>query len=98
MQAPQHTDLYGVMNNNIRRLIRLLQQILEFRKAETGNLKLKVSPGDVAAFVKNEAECFLPLVKKRKLHFSVICDPESIMGYFDPDKLDKILIFVIECS
>ena len=91
MQAPQHTDLYGVMNNNIRRLIRLLQQILEFRKAETGNLKLKVSPGDVAAFVKNEAECFLPLVKKRKLHFSVICDPESIMGYFDPDKLDKIL-------
>ncbi|WP_321332565.1 two-component regulator propeller domain-containing protein [uncultured Bacteroides sp.] len=91
MQAPLHDDLYTVMSSNIRRLIRLLQQILEFRKAETGNLKLRVSPGDLAVFVKNEAECFLPLVKKRKLHFSVLCDPDSITGYFDPDKLDKIL-------
>lgn len=44
MQAPSHNDLYTVMNSNIQRLIRLLQQILEFRKAETGNLKLRVSP------------------------------------------------------
>lgn len=91
MQAPQHTELYPVITTNIKRLIRLLQQILEFRKAETGNLKLRVSPGDIAVFVKNEAEAFLPLIKKRKLHFSVICDPESITGYFDIDKLDKIL-------
>lgn len=91
VQAPQHDDLYGVMSSNIRRLIRLLQQILEFRKAETGNLKLRVSPGDIAAFVKNEAECFQPLIKKRKIHFSLLCDPESITGYFDTDKVDKIL-------
>ncbi len=91
MQSPRHGNLYNVMDNNIRRLIRLLQQILEFRKAETGNLKLRVSQGDISVFVKNEAESFLPLVKKKKLHFSVVCDPESIIGYFDPDKLDKIL-------
>lgn len=91
MQAPNHDDLYAVIGSNIRRLIRLLQQILEFRKAETGNLKLRVSPGDIAAFVKNEAESFRPLIKKRKIHFSVLCDPDSIVGYFDTDKLDKIL-------
>lgn len=91
VQAPDHNDLYSVMSSNIRRLIRLLQQILEFRKAETGNLKLRVSPGDIAAFVRNEAESFQPLIKKRKIHFSVICDPDSVIGYFDPDKLDKII-------
>ena len=90
-QAPSHNDLYTVMNSNIQRLIRLLQQILEFRKAETGNLKLRVSLGDIAAFVKNAAESFQPLVKKRKIHFSFLCDPESMIGYFDMDKLDKIL-------
>ena len=57
-QAPSHNDLYTVMNSNIQRLIRLLQQILEFRKAETGNLKLRVSPGDIADFVKRETESF----------------------------------------
>ncbi len=91
MQSPQHNGLYTVMDNNIQRLIRLLQQILEFRKAESGNLKLRVSQGDMSAFVKKAAECFSPLVKKKKLHFSVVCDPEKIIGYFDPDKLDKIL-------
>ena len=30
-------------------------------------------------------------MKKRKIHFSVLCDPEAIVGYFDTDKLDKIL-------
>lgn len=91
LQVPDHDDLYQVLGNNIRRLIRLLQQILEFRKAETGNLKLRVSPGDVAAFIKNVGNSFFPLIKKRKIHFSVVCDPEQIMGYFDTDKLDKIV-------
>jgi len=90
-QAPSHNDLYTVMNSNIQRLIRLLQQILEFRKAETGNLKLRVSLGDLAAFVRTGTESFKPLVKKRKIHFSLLCDPESIVGYFDIDKLDKIM-------
>lgn len=90
-QAPSHNDLYTVMNSNIQRLIRLLQQILEFRKAETGNLKLRVSPGDLAAFVRTGTESFKPLVKKRKIHFSLLCDAESIVGYFDIDKLDKIM-------
>lgn len=91
MRVPGHEDLYVLIGNNISRLLRLLQQILEFRKAETGNLQLRVSSGDVAAFVRNEAESILPLIKKRKIHFSVSCNPESILGYFDTDKLDKIL-------
>jgi signal transduction histidine kinase/ligand-binding sensor domain-containing protein/DNA-binding response OmpR family regulator len=89
--APQNKDFYDVMSSNINRLIRLLQQILEFRKAETGNLKLKVSKGDMAAFVKSGVDSFKPLMKKNKMHFSLLCDPESIPAYFDHDKLDKIV-------
>jgi signal transduction histidine kinase/ligand-binding sensor domain-containing protein/CheY-like chemotaxis protein len=89
--SPQNKEFYAVMSNNISRLIRLLQQILEFRKAEAGNLKLKVSKGDIADFVKAGVDSFKPLMKKNKMHFSLLCDPESIIGYFDQDKLDKIL-------
>ncbi len=91
MISPQYHQHYGVMQNNISRLIRLLQQILEFRKAETGNLKLKVSNDNLAAFLRKEVESLRPLMKKKKIHLSVVCDPENIMGYFDPDKLDKIV-------
>lgn len=89
--APEHKGHYSVMESNINRLIRLLQQILEFRKAETGNLKLKVLKGDLANFVTKGTQSFEPLMKKKKLHFSILCAPEVMPAYFDPDKMDKIL-------
>lgn len=89
--APQYKDTYKAMLVNTNRLIRLIQQILEFRKAETGNLKLKVSQGDLAAFVRNCTNSFKPLMKKKDIHFSVECNPEPLHAYFDTDKIDKIL-------
>lgn len=89
--APVYKEQYRVMNNNINRLIRLLQQILEFRKAETGNLKLRVSQGDLTQFVRRSLDSFRPLMKKKDIQFSISCYPDSFDAYFDPDKLDKIL-------
>lgn len=91
LKVERSPELLGTMSVNVQRLMRLLQQILEFRKAETGNLKLKVSEGDLALFVRHEVESFVPLVRKRQQHISVACQNEVMMGYFDTDKLDKIL-------
>ena len=90
-EAPAYESQYKVMMTNINRLIRLLQQILEFRKAETGNLKLKVSQGDLAAFIRRNVEAFVPLLKKKGMKVNVSCTPSPFMAYFDPDKFDKIL-------
>lgn len=88
--SPDHQKQYSVMMNNINRLIRLLQQILEFRKVESGNLKLRVSYNDLASFVTNHVESFRPLIQKKQMHLQVTC-PSLLMGWFDPDKVDKIL-------
>ncbi len=85
------SDYYSIMDNNINRLKRLLQQILEFRKAESGNLKLKVSQGNITSFIMNSVNSFLPLVKKKKMQLEISAEQEDIIGYFDPDKIDKIL-------
>ncbi|NDV57366.1 hybrid sensor histidine kinase/response regulator transcription factor [Bacteroides sp. 519] len=89
--APTYKDQYRVMSNNINRLIRLLQQILEFRKAETGNLKLRVAHGDLAQFISRGLDSFRPLMKKKDIQFSISCQPEVFNAYFDSDKIDKIL-------
>lgn len=93
--SPRNDGLYETLSLNINRLTRLLQQILEFRKAESGNLKLRVSHGNITEFVKNSTEAFYPLIKKKKIHFSFVSDPEDIQGLFDIDKLDKILYNLI---
>jgi len=88
--APQMEEHYKVMTLHINRLIRLLQQILEFRKAESGNLQLKVSQGDLVLFVRSSIESFQPLIKKKKITFTFESD-ELPLAWFDPDKWDKIL-------
>ena len=90
-QSGGSSPLISMMGINVQRLMRLLQQILEFRKAETGNLKLRVARADLALFVQQKVESFVPLIHKRQLHVSCVCQDNVMRGYFDPDKLDKIL-------
>ncbi len=92
---PEAKDDCRTINSNVNRLMRLLQQILEFRKTETGNQHLRVSQGSVSDFVRNEVESIMPITYKKNIRLSVNCQPEHIVGYFDCDKLDKILYNLI---
>lgn len=89
-ELPAGSQVCPVIADNTVRLIRLIQQILEFRKVENGKLQLKVSHGNVSVFLKKSVSAFAPLVKKQKLsiHFEL---SEEYTGYFDVDKLDKVL-------
>ena len=83
--------LYTVMTANATRLMRLIQQVLEFRKVESGNLKICVSYGDISSFLRSCAEAFIPLLGKRRQLLSFESTPDIIFGFFDADKLDKIV-------
>lgn len=96
--APAYKSQYALMTTNINRLVRLLQQILEFRKAETGNLKLRVSQQDLAAFIRHHIEAFTPLLKKKDMQFLQSTHPDPFIAWFDTDKLDKILYNLLSNS
>jgi len=77
---------------NLSRLRRLLQQVLDFRKIESGNMKLKISYGDISGFIKDLCyNHFLVLMKKKNISFSFSSSPNQIQAYFDADKVDKIV-------
>ena len=88
---PEYTHEYDLMQFNIQRMVRLLQQILETSKSESGQLKLLVSQGDVMRYVRETAECLEPLILKKDMKFTINCQPKSMMGWIDTDKLDKII-------
>lgn len=90
-QEPKFGTDYALMELNIERMVRLLQQILETSKAQSGELKLLVSQGDVMKYIRQTALCIEPLMAKRNLQFSIHCQPESMMGWMDTDKVDKII-------
>ena len=90
-EAPQYTHDYDMMQMNIQRMVRLLQQILETSKSQAGELKLKVANGDVMQYIHDTALCLEPLMAKKNLTFTINCTPQSMMGWIDTDKLDKII-------
>jgi len=89
--SPQHDKEYDLMQFNIHRMVRLLQQILETSKSMAHELKLVVTQGDVMQYIYNTALCLKPLIDKKQLRFSIECNPQSMMGWIDTDKLDKII-------
>lgn len=88
---PSRFKQYSIMKSNVTRLKHLLQQILDFRKIESGNMKLSVQSADIVEFVQLQCGVnFEPLAQKKSIHFS-ITGVQSLHAFFDADKLDKIL-------
>ena len=90
-KAPSNEQDYDLMQLNIERMVRLLQQILETSKSQSGELKLLVAQGDVMQYIRQTAVCIEPLMAKKGLDFKIECEPETMMGWIDTDKLDKII-------
>jgi CheY-like chemotaxis protein len=90
-EAPEYDKDYDLIQLNIQRMVRLLQQILETSKSQAGELKLLVAQGDVMQYIHDTAICLQPLMDKKHLKFTIECTPQSMMGWIDTDKLDKII-------
>lgn len=81
---------------NLSKVKRLIQQILDFRKCETGNMHLHVSENELCEFIDNICRNhFLPLMEKKHINFNYDKDCERLDGYFDTDKVEKVLFNLI---
>ena len=86
-----NSPLFGSMRSNINKLIRLIQQVLDFRKIENDKMNLNLSRGNIVKFVRDICYTnFPPLIKKKKISFNFVSASEDIQAYFDADKIDKI--------
>ena len=90
-EHPDSRHDLDLMDLNIQRSVRLLQQILETSKIQAGGLKILVSQGDVMQYIKETAHSLEPLMIRKRLTFTINCKPESMMGWLDTDKMDKII-------
>ncbi|MDR7211703.1 two-component regulator propeller domain-containing protein [Flavobacterium piscis] len=82
---------YNLIYQNASRLLNLVNQVLDFRKAQSGELKLKVSKTDILTYSKNIFESFKEMAYNKKIKLNFIAEAENITGWVDNDKYDKIL-------
>ncbi|WP_405382579.1 two-component regulator propeller domain-containing protein [Maribacter sp. LLG6340-A2] len=82
---------YELIHNNANRLFSLVNQVLDFRKAQSGELKLKTMETDILAYSKNIFDSYKELANNKNIELSFITENERIHGWIDNDKFDKIL-------
>ncbi len=80
-----------IIYRNARNLTRLVNQLLDYRKLETGNVKLELSQGNLVSFLKEIYSSFTELAGERKIEISFQCTQKELIAFFDSDKLEKII-------
>lgn len=80
-----------LMKKNAMRLLRLVNELMDFRKIEEAKMRIRASENDLTAFVREITNAFSSTVERKKITFRVISNVEGLKAWFDVNMLDKIL-------
>lgn len=81
----------GIAQNNSQRLMNMVNQLLEFRKVETDNMKLVASFENIEDFVMEICSPFYELAGINNIEFTTESKLNTKEVWFDSDKLEIIL-------
>ena len=81
----------SMIRKNAVRLLRLVNQLMDFRKIEDRKMLVKASELDVIDFIRDVMSAFEKLAQKRKMDFRFISEHRQLYVWFDPDMLDKVI-------
>ncbi|HPH46012.1 MAG TPA: two-component regulator propeller domain-containing protein [Chryseolinea sp.] len=80
-----------LIKNNASRLMKLVTELMDFRKAEDGQMKIHCSAQDVVSFSRKIFEYFDGLAVEKNITYEFVSDEESILLYFDANQLEKVI-------
>ncbi len=90
-QPPHTKRQLKRMQRSARSLLRLVNQLLDFRKLEAGKLPLEIAQGNIMEFIRGIADDFVALAEKQEINYACHTQPADWQTGFDPDKLEKVL-------
>ena len=89
--SPYLRDLQ-LMQKNADHLLRVINQILDFRKVENKQEKLKIRNTDLIAFIREIKSYFESMATVRHINFTFTSELKECMLWFDPVMMEKVLV------
>jgi DNA-binding response OmpR family regulator len=81
------------LGNNAKRLLNLINELMDFRSVENGKMNLKITSGNINEFVILHASDFKEYAFQRKIDFRMILDPAlNTPVWFDRQLVEKIIM------
>ncbi|MFA9392931.1 MAG: two-component regulator propeller domain-containing protein [Prolixibacteraceae bacterium] len=95
MKQEDRSYHYDLIFNSTQKMLKMVNQLMDYRKLEAGSLVLEPSVGDLIAFCKKTVDNFNYLAAQKRINYNFITEIEKLFIAFDPDKLDKVLSNVL---
>lgn len=89
---------YNTIHRNANRLLRLINELMDFRKTAAGALKLNVTAGNLNLFIDEIAEEFKEMAADKNIIFTVEKDPLPTEIWFDRQIIEKIILNLVNNS
>jgi len=80
-----------MMQRNTKRLLNLVNQMLDLSKLDAGSLKQELVKEDIVKFIRVLIISFASLAEKRLISFPYNLPEGKLITWFDPDKFEKII-------
>lgn len=86
---------YKVMEANARRLLRLINQLLDLSRLDAGKMQLDMQEADLIPLLKGCAFAFESLAMSKNIRLQVECAVPAAMLSFDRDKMEQVFTNLI---
>ena len=84
-----------LMYQNSRRLLKMVNEVLDFTKLEAGKMQLFYQETDICNVVRTIANTFAPFVEKKSINFEMNMPEKEIKIYIDIEKIEKVIINLV---
>jgi signal transduction histidine kinase/ligand-binding sensor domain-containing protein/CheY-like chemotaxis protein len=81
-----------MINRNAKRLLNLVNELLDFRKMEERELKLNLAPGDIIRFIIECSESFRDIADNKQITFNIESTQKVWTTQFDCDKMERVVL------
>jgi signal transduction histidine kinase/DNA-binding response OmpR family regulator len=84
-----------IMERNGKRMLRLVNQLLDFRKIQKEKMKLKIKETDLVSFVRDIYVHFIPIARHKNIDFKFTTNEEKLPAFVDPNKFDSVVFNIL---
>jgi signal transduction histidine kinase/ligand-binding sensor domain-containing protein/DNA-binding response OmpR family regulator len=84
-----------IVDKNAKRLLKITNQLLKFRKQDFDKLQIKAAKGNIVKFIQEIALAFRHHAQLRQIDFSCHFQDKKILIWFDRDKMEIVLFNIL---
>jgi len=84
-------EYINVVNKNTGRMIRFINQLLDFRKAQSGKMRLKISKVEIVGLMREISQYFNQLAHEKNIELSIVSNVDELHAWIDEEKIDIVI-------